>query len=100
MLSALSRSSFSFRLSQRYAARYFTINKQTKNEHLHILCEKVHSLNPPYETAVFDNSTTHFIRTMSSNPSTIDLQALGNNFVKRVPTMEVMHITYKYFHEE
>lgn len=101
MFSALSRPSFRFRFSQAYAARYFTINKpkhQPKKERLHVLSEKVHLLHPYKTATVLDNSTK--LSTMTTTtPSTIDLPALGNNFVKMVPTMEVIKpVTKLYFH--
>lgn len=95
MFSALTKRSFAFRLNQAFVVRSIAINKQRqqyqpKQERLHILSDK----SIPYPcntTTVLDSLTSLSIRSMSSTPSTINLQALGNNFVKTVPTMEVKY---------
>lgn len=73
-------------------ARSITINKQhllTNKERQRILCEKVHSLHSGETETAVNHCAILSIRKMSSTPSSINLAALGNNFVKKVPTMEV-----------
>lgn len=92
MLSALSRPSLPFRLSQAYIARSIAINQQHQpadKERLRVLCEKVHPLHLCETATGFDSFTKSSLRKMSSTTSSINLTALGNNFVKKVPTMEV-----------
>lgn len=93
MLSALSRRSLLHRLRQAYVVRSIASNQQhqPKKQRLHILCDKKFPSHS-YDTAtVFDSfARLMSIATMSSTTSTINLQTLGNNFVKTVPTMEVM----------
>ncbi len=95
MLSALKKTSSSFRLRQGYLARSITIiNSQqlsTNRDCGSILREKLHLLHLNKSSAtVFHHFTRLSVRTMATvNPSTINLEALGNNFVKLVPTMEV-----------
>lgn len=92
MLNALSIHSLSFRLS-RYA--YIVSNKQhqLKIEGLHNLRKNILQLqryNTLCKTPTVLDSVTRFSKnTMSSTTSSINLQALGNKFVKMVPTMEV-----------
>lgn len=89
MLSTLSRRSLSFRLSR---AACFTLNKQYQPSKigLHTICEKDIRLHPSKKATLFGSGTKFSIKTMSSTPSLINLQALGNNFVKTVPSMEVI----------
>lgn len=95
MLSALTRPLLPYRLSQVYVSRSISINKQhqpTKKERQVVLCGKVHPSHLGKTATAFNsfNSCTQIsIRKMSSTSSSINLAALGNNFVKKVPTMEV-----------
>ncbi|KAJ6638312.1 Prostamide/prostaglandin F synthase [Pseudolycoriella hygida] len=88
MQSAILRASLLFRWSRVYSnARFSTIIKQQLTTHgrerLHILSEKAFRIQPNVW-----NYRKLSSQIMGSEPSTINLKALGENFVKKVPTME------------
>lgn len=91
MLNGLPGRSLSFRFSRFSSVLLTRYPKQDSQVIRTSLCETVIQASTIKTTSVFNFSVTSSLAAMASSASTIDLQALGQNSVKKVPSMEVIN---------